>query len=141
MFGFYFAGNPFAGFINFGKLILLTDSGSGSDGVLIFTQIPITESGSGSETLNILASVPISDSGSGVDAVLSTNNVAITDSGVGTETLFTTIRVALSDSGLGVETIAIIAQKVYNFIIKFNNEARYADIGQPEMPQIKRIIK
>lgn len=87
-----------------GTLIVISDSGSGSDGLGIAASVSVADTGSGADVVaSIAAALGIADSGSGTDALGIAVSVALADTGTGIDGFAGTASVVLADSGSGAD--------------------------------------
>ena len=95
----YIAENPYP------TQISVSDSGVGTDALVIKRTIPVADSGAGVETIAIKGEIPIADSGSGADAIGVKQFKSLADSGSGVDTIGILSKVLVQDLGAGVDLV------------------------------------
>lgn len=87
--------------------VLVTDSGSGVDAILVGKQFFIADSGSGSDSILRGKSFALSEAGSSSEAVAVVQNKLIIDSGLGSETILKGVNAIIIDSGIGSDVLVL----------------------------------
>lgn len=89
-----------------GTSVSLTDSGSGSESIVIAMTGSLSDSGGGSETLGIAVTASVTDSGAGAESLLIATTLSVTDSGSGADIVSILANAAVTDSGSGVDSVS-----------------------------------